>query len=122
MVYSFTEIVLLAAKKYNRNLSVGEGAKTFYKQQTVEGIKTKVITSLGDDEKKRWLARKALNNWLSRLKNQFRPREFKKNVKVESAATHSDEGSGNGEQDESASDEEEDVDREEKMVIQKKCH
>jgi len=109
---SFTEVVLLAAEKYNVTLSGKEKAKIFYKQQTVVGIKSFMINTLNDNQRQRWLARKALNNWLSCLKNVYRPRELKKKkVKVEeSAANHSDEDSV--EQDLSASDEEEGTDRE----------
>jgi hypothetical protein len=106
----FTEVVLLAAKAYKRTLSEREKTKSYYRQKTVLNRKTKVPKTLTEDEKKRLLARKALNNWLSRLKNQYRPHKFKKNVKVEIAETFSDENNENGEDSESSSDEEEGAD------------
>jgi hypothetical protein len=79
---SFTELVLLAGDKVGRKLSDVEEAKVFFKQVSVDSKKTKVEKEFKEGERKRWFTRKALNNWLSRLKNQYRPQKYKKNVKV----------------------------------------
>jgi hypothetical protein len=107
---SFTELVLLAGDKVCRELSDVEKTKVFFRQVTVATKKTKVEKEFNEGERKRWFTRKALNNWLSRLKNQYRPQEYKKNVKVkvEGALAKEDD-----ELDESSSDGDESGDSEE---------
>jgi hypothetical protein len=74
--------VLLAGVKVSQKFSAIEKNKLYFKQVTVNSEKSHVEINLTDDEKRRKIARKALNNWLSRLKNLYRPHEYKKNVKV----------------------------------------
>jgi hypothetical protein len=114
---SFTELASLAGDKVGRKLSDKEKAKVFFRQVTVATKKTKVEKEVGEGERKRWLARKAINNWLSRLKNQYRPQEYKKNVKVKVEGALAGE---NDELEESSSDGEESGDSEEESSTFKK--
>jgi len=108
---SFTELVLLAGDKVGRKLSDVEEAKVFFRQVTVDTKKSKVEKEFNEDERKRWFTRKALNNWLSRLKNQYRPqKKYKKNVKVKVEGACAED---NDELEESSSDGEESGDSEE---------
>ena len=102
---SFTDVVLEAGDKFQVKFSGPEASKLYFRQVTTNSKKKKVTKKITPEERRNYIARKALNNWLSQLKNQARPRQPKKIVKKERKDISSTESSQSDEDKECAPEE-----------------